>query len=79
LHTFPDEKSGSPDFETRCSELTGNSRNGIHMLKIPVLYFLAGASDRITKKKGAEIRKYKTSKSRQEKEPVLWDFPAPSH
>jgi len=49
------------------------------MLKIPVLYFLAGASDRITKKKGAEIRKYKTSKSRQEKEPVLWDFPAPSH
>lgn len=31
------------------------------------------------KKKGAEIKKYKTSKSRQEKEPVLWDFPAPSH
>jgi len=43
------------------------------MLKIPVLYFLTGTLDQITKKR----KKIKKSKSRQEKEPVPWVFPAP--
>lgn len=68
LGPIPDSR----DLQPRCSELPKKEKNGIHMLEIPLLYFLEGSSDQITKKIKRQGMGWQNSepKSKQEKEPV---------